>query len=842
MRSHGRELDQGANGQARDGGRHPHLVRSGLAHHPRREVDPDAADVVVSPLHLTGVDAGADVHAQHPEVLDHLTGTALIMLARHMARRQLIGLAALAVVGGLGLSVVMIAAADARRADTAYSRLRVASLAPDALFDASGLSDQDIARLAALPDVTGIARFSYTPVAPSPLIPGQDGGAFVGLDPDLLLRVYRPLVLSGRLADPARADEVVVNEAMARAGNLHVGQSVSLYSGFERPVPIGTATVVGIVRGIFDVGANAGNASMLLGKGFLERHRDVLEIGPQPATLLRLADGEAGLAGFERRASAAVGQQLAVGFSGSLEAVPVNRTLRVQTVGLAILALVAGLATLVAVVQALKRVLERALVDLPTLVSIGVLPRHRVVLGVLLAVPMATCSAAVAAAAALVASPHLPTGFARTVDPVRGVHIDALVVSLGALAWVLVLGGAGAVLAWRLAPGAERTTATGRLHRLLSQLPHRAQLGCEWALAPLRSAGGAAARSAVIAGALSVTGVVAVSTFGASLAHLLDTPSLQGWSFDAAIGNGDSGLDDLRASLDSLPSDPAVSRVAWVTLVDLQIQGIDVEAYAFDSDGEGVHPTMRSGRRPLADDEIALGADLLRRGNLSIGDRVEVGGPTGKVALVVVGSATYPEIGTNSDLGTSASLTRGAARRVGSEEHGGAALVTLAPGHAPAALDKYADVGEIVTPFRPPRVLNLEQVGSLPWVLAAFASTLGALAVGHGLWSSIRTRRRDLAVLASIGYRPRDIRAMVLWQVACVAVIAVVVGSVAGVLLGGRAWSIIAAATAVVDRSVTPLIATGLIGVGAFVVCAAVGLAGGRWVQQRPVTAGLAKE
>lgn len=762
--------------------------------------------------------------------------SALTALARGMARRQLAGLIVLAVVGGLGLGVAVTAATDARRADSAYTRLRHASLAPDALLDASALEDQDLDRLAALPAVTGIARFSYTPVAPSPLVPGRDAGAFVGFDPDFLVRVYRPVALRGRLPDPAADDEVVVNEAMARVAHLRVGQSVHLVAGFDDPAPIGSATVVGVVRGIFDVGANAGSPSMLLNKSFLDAHRDAIQLGPQPAGLVRLASGEAGLPSFQRRATAALGREVSTQFAGSEEAKPTERTLRVQTVGLAILAMVAALATLAAVVQAFNRVLERALVDLPILVSIGVKPRQRVVLGVFLAVPLAVLGAAVSAGAAVLASPLIPTGFARKVDPLRGFHPDVAVLSLGIVLWGLTLGGAGALLAWRLGRRSERAMATGRVHRLLLALPYRARLGCESALVPLRSAGGAAARAAIIAAALSVTGVVAVSTFGASLSHLLDTPPLQGWSFDATIVNGEAALDDLRHSLAALPRDPAVSQVAWVTLAYIQIDGIQLEAYAFDPDGGGVHPTMRSGRPPLTDDEIALGADILRGGHLSVGDTVDVSGASGTVPLVIVGSATYPEIGNNSDLGTAVSLTRGAARRVGAVEHGGAALIRLNPGQSTRALAKYARVGEIVVPFRPPRVRNLEQIGALPWMLAAFASVLGVLAVGHGLWSSIRARRRDIAVLASIGFRPRDIRAMLLWQVACLAAIGAIVGGIAGVLLGARAWSTVATATAVVDHPAMPLLAVGLISAGAFVACGAVGLVGGRWTQQRRIT------
>jgi hypothetical protein len=45
----------------------------------------------------------------------------------------------------------------------------------------------------------------------------------------------------------------------------------------------------------------------------------------------------------------------------------------------------------------------------------------------------------------------------------------------------------------------------------------------------------------------------------------------------------------------------------------VEIAGQPTEAWAFDPDGGGIHPTMRSGRPPLADDEIVLGADWSSR-------------------------------------------------------------------------------------------------------------------------------------------------------------------------------------------------------------------------------------
>ncbi|MGQ0831838.1 MAG: hypothetical protein ACT4OV_09185, partial [Microthrixaceae bacterium] len=460
--------------------------------------------------------------------------TAILALARALMRRSLLGLVLIGLLGGIGAGFSMTAAAGARRADTAYTRLREATLSPDGFLQAEALDDGDIARLSELPEVAGVARFSYTPVAPAPLRPAQDAGAFVALDEDLLERVYRPLVIQGRLAAAGATDEVVVNESLARVGNIEVGQRVDLQSGFEEPVSIGTATVVGIVRGTFDVGVTSGSPLMLLNSSFFSAHRAAISIDPQPPAIARLTRGERDVASFRRSSTKALGRDIGFQFSGGDDAVAIDRTLRVQTVGLGVLAAVAALVTLAAVGQALSRQLARVLIDLPTLVAIGVQPRRRRAIAALVAAPTVVVGAAAAAVVSYAASPRVPTGFARSVDPARGFHLDVLVTAAGVAVWVAVIGGSAALFG-----GRQRSVSVAPVgrpaRRLLAWFPLTARLGSEAALAPSRSAGGPAARAALSAAALSRAGVMVIVTFGASLHHLLSTPALQGWSFDAAI-------------------------------------------------------------------------------------------------------------------------------------------------------------------------------------------------------------------------------------------------------------------------------------------------------------------
>jgi hypothetical protein len=723
----------------------------------------------------------------------------LALLSRAIWRHRVRSLVVLAVVGGIGLGVVMTAVAAARRADGAYDRLRAETLAPDVFADGS-LADEQVAQLAEAPEVAGIARFAFTPVAPASLA-GQTAG-FVSPDPDFLHRVYRPQVRAGRLPRRGATDEVVVNEALAAAGGLEPGQEVALRYGFEDPVDLGTVTIVGVTRGIFDVGPLIGNGAMFLPASFFEAHPEIELGGPQ--LLTRLEHGSADLERFARSYRDVVGEDGEI-LPASLEARPRERTLRVQTYGYMLLAVVVLLALGVAVAQALSRILSSALVDLPTLVSMGFRPEQRVLLGVWLVVPVTVIGGITAFAVATAASPLIPTGFARNVDPRHGVWVDGLVVLVLAAAWIVGVSAAGAAFAWRERPG-RRLPRVQRVNRVLATLPLRARLGGQAALAPARSQAGVAARSSLVGIAAGLAGIVAVVVFATSLDYVFDHPVVEGWTFDAAISTNQQSVDDMRASLSEMHDDPKVADVGWASVVYLTLDGRLVETFAFTPDSS-VHPTMRSGRAPKRSGEIALGRDTMRDLGLDVGDTVRAEGPEGRARLRVVGSAAYPELGNNGDVANAASVTQATADRLGVEPAAALALVRLAPGHDASELEPYVQsVGdaELVSAFHAPRVENLDELGAIPWLLAGGLGLIALLALGHGLLRSIQTRRHEDAVLEVIGFRPRDVRSIINWQATFGVVIGAVIGAVLGVIAGRVAWSAVATATGIVNHPVVP--------------------------------------
>jgi ABC-type antimicrobial peptide transport system permease subunit len=99
--------------------------------------------------------------------------------------------------------------------------------------------------------------------------------------------------------------------------------------------------------------------------------------------------------------------------------------------------------------------------------------------------------------------------------------------------------------------------------------------------------------------------------------------------------------------------------------------------------------------------------------------------------------------------------------------------------------------GDIITlsgysrPRAPSEVINASSLRPVPWALVGFLVVLGIASVTHAVHSTLRRRRRELAVLRALGFGPADERTAIRWQAACIAIVALVLGLPLGVI-GGR--------------------------------------------------------
>ncbi len=84
---------------------------------------------------------------------------------------------------------------------------------------------------------------------------------------------------------------------------------------------------------------------------------------------------------------------------------------------------------------------------------------------------------------------------------------------------------------------------------------------------------------------------------------------------------------------------------------------------------------------------------------------------------------------------------------------------------------------------------------------------LGVATVGNALIVSIRRRKRDLAILKTVGFVRRQVAGVVAWQATSIGLVALVIGLPAGVAAGRWAWSTVATEIGSASTPVVPLLA-----------------------------------
>jgi ABC-type lipoprotein release transport system permease subunit len=127
--------------------------------------------------------------------------------------------------------------------------------------------------------------------------------------------------------------------------------------------------------------------------------------------------------------------------------------------------------------------------------------------------------------------------------------------------------------------------------------------------------------------------------------------------------------------------------------------------------------------------------------------------------------------------------------------------------------NKKADGDPNVGPFvnlvvhdvrKPAEIVNYQSMGATP---AALAGTLVAgtlIALGLTLGASVRRRRRDLALLRTLGFTRRQLARVVGWQATLAAVLGAAVGTPMGILLGRWSWRLFAHQIFVLERPTVP--------------------------------------
>jgi hypothetical protein len=745
------------------------------------------------------------------------------------------GLALLTLITAVMGAVVLAALAGARRTDTAVAQF----LQYAGPFQGQVSADPaTFGKIAALPGVAYTEVGALMLAAPESVDgrPVTDRGqaiveAMVDRPPQ-----SRAIVLAGRTAVQSRANEVMLNESAAQVLHAHVGSVLTMrgyrpdqmqqaMNGTTVPpdVSVGSVVVTGIIRLPTDLTDNtAADADVTYtGQGdVIATSAFYKEYGASVANFtgisFQLKRGAAGLPAFEAQVKRLAGNnaQIELGDDNATAGAFAQRGTTLEALALLVFAIIVALALLVVVGQSLARQTYAAAGDFPALKSLGATPQQLAAVALAPGALVAVAGMALAIPAAYLLSWFTPIGLARRAEISPGFAFDAAAVLGGAAVLALLLVGRTALAAPRAArTGALGTAADRSGAGLAGRLAGRGLLspaavsGIRLAFEPGRGRAAVPVRAAIAGMAAALAAVLAALVFGASVSHVIGDPAVAGWDWDVTVGNPHSG--DISAqAVPRLRADTFVSGFTVTAMGDALLDGRDdVTLVGLQTVTGRVIPPVLAGRLPTAPGEIALGGRELRALGKSVGDPVGARGPHGQVPLRVTGEVVLsPEI-TNeqTQLGSGAVMTmQGAAAVSGSPMPRNVFLVSLRKPASPAAISslKQQFPGTVLPAVAPPEVRDLSGVSGLPLILAFVLMLLACGIIAHTLLTSVRRRRRDLAILKTVGFVTSQVRATVAWQATALACAGLIVGVPLGLLAGRWAWILFASQVAIVPAPV----------------------------------------
>jgi hypothetical protein len=485
-----------------------------------------------------------------------------------------------------------------------------------------------------------------------------------------------------------------------------------------------------------------------------------------------------------------------------------------------VFAALAGLAALLLIGQAVSRQVALDSTDHATLAALGLSRRQRAAVAMVRAAVVGLAGGLLAVVVAVALSPLTPIGLARKAEIHPGLAANVAVLGVGAIVVVLLVVARAAAPAWRAtraSTGDALTRASVRPGRLSAAVANAglgpvARTGIEMSLERGR---GAAFRTALLGTAVAVAGVVGALTFGDSLHHLVATPREQGWNWDVIVGNPNSQPFSPDAIRNTMTPKLAANRFVGAFSAIAPTNGVTVDGHSVDIVGVqavrgSLSPTLVQGRVALHPDEIMLGRDTLSELHRRVGQTVTVAAGNRHTTMRIVGEMLVPTAGDlNPHLATGGSATVDGVRRLVPDSPVFEFLVRFKPGvdHRAAVSSLRRDFGRVVlAPFPGGEVGALARVDALPYILAATLVVFAIAALGLTLSSAVRRRRRDLALLKTIGFVRRELSAMLAWQATTLALAALAVGIPVGVALGRGTWQLEATSIGSVSPPLVPLV------------------------------------
>jgi hypothetical protein len=253
-----------------------------------------------------------------------------------------------------------------------------------------------------------------------------------------------------------------------------------------------------------------------------------------------------------------------------------------------------------------------------------------------------------------------------------------------------------------------------------------------------------------------------------------------------------------------------------------------------------------------------------------VGDAVTLASGDFRVRLRIAGTATMPAIGgvltVHASMSTGALFSSAVLPANGPGAFGpllagpNAILVRLRPGAGQAAGlrslqairrqlariltstqvvaasggSSFADTIDLLPAQRPAEIVNYRSMGAMPAMLSGGLAAGAVAGLGLTLVASVRRRRRDFALLKTLGFTRRQLAGAVAWQSTVIAATGLAVGVPLGIAAGRWLWLAFARQLSAVPDPVIPAAPIALAALAALVLANLVAAVPGRHAARTP--------
>lgn len=760
---------------------------------------------------------------------------AVWMRARAELRARWRAWLALAVLTGVFAGGVMALAGGARRTQSAYPRFLETTNAADIWVPN-------------LPFGQIWAQFDFDELARHPLVAesararlafGEEDGAeigIVGADPALWRSLNAATVLEGRLPSEGEPHEISLPFPMAQEFAVDVGDRVTWPFASNGPPVEVTLDVVGIHAAAGDFPPVGDTLNAVGTQAFFERYGD--SVFGFDVLVVRLVEGPAGVPEFRSLLGQLGGGKVVFTTNIAEQTEDVQGSIGLQVTALWLLALIAGVSVTLVLGQAIARQSFLDADDDPRLRALGMSGADLFAVAIARGALVALASMAIAVALAVGLSPLTPRGSARIAEPHPGVAFDATVIGIGVAALLVVIVSITVAAGLRrvrrpvLAEGRQRPSAVARA---FARARPATVTGVRFALEPGGGTSAVPVRTTILSVALGIATLIGTLVFAGNVDHLLATPRLYGEVWDHAFGVAqaiDEDFPDATPIAEDMRARDDLAAVAVGSRgVPIELDSIAAHGLAIDQLKDTIGPPILEGRLPVNEREIVAGPATLRRIGKDVGDTVSLSiqgseGVSEGVEVTIVGVGVLLPLGASARFGDGVFLTYRLLNTVGEKSPQLRGIVpppdevyvVYAEGVDPAEVE-----ADIRSTYRPGSRRGLEtslgpdfpgidaadivsfgRVRAMPFVLAGMLAALAVATMVHALVSGVRRRRHELAVLRTLGFVRRQVRATVRWQSTTLAVATFALALPAGIALGRWGWLLFARANGVVGEVVVP--------------------------------------